>query len=116
MSSEPAVVVQKAYDLTLWIIPKVEKFPKSHRFTVGQPLAQGAIELLLHLVDATYQSRNGGSLASAVREVNRIRYLLRLAKDLKLLSLEAHEFAAHAIDEIGRMAGGWRRSVREKAE
>jgi len=41
MSNEPAVVVQKAYDLTLWIIPKVEKFPKCKRLRNTRPGAQG---------------------------------------------------------------------------
>ena len=78
---EPAAVVQKAYDWALWIIPKVEKFPKSYRFSIGQSLIAASIELLMNRMDATYQTRNVGSLAPAVREVNRIRYLVRLAKD-----------------------------------
>jgi len=70
---EPAIVVQKAYDWALWIIPKVEKFPKSFRFSLGQSLVTASLELLMDLVDATYQSRNAGSLGAAGREVNRIR-------------------------------------------
>ena len=34
--TETAVVVQKAYDWNLWILPKVEKFPKSYWFSVGR--------------------------------------------------------------------------------
>jgi hypothetical protein len=49
----------------------------------------------MNLVDATYQSRNAGSLGAAVREVNRIRYLARLAKDLRVLNIDGHEFAAN---------------------
>jgi hypothetical protein len=75
--TEPAIVVQKAYDWALWIIPKVEKFPKSYRFSIGQSLITASIELLMNLVDATYQTRNAGSLGAAVREVNGIRYLVR---------------------------------------
>jgi RNA-directed DNA polymerase len=30
------VVVGKAYDFVLWLLPKVETFPRSHRFTVGE--------------------------------------------------------------------------------
>ena len=114
--TEPAIVVQKAYDLTLWIIPKVEKFPRSHRFTIGQSLQNSSIELLMNLVDASYQSRNAGSLAAAVREVNRIRYLVRLAKDLRVMNLASHEFASKSLDEVGRMAGGWLKSTRGKHE
>lgn len=91
--TEPTVVVQKAYDWALWTIPKVEKFPKSYRFSIGQTLVASSIEPLMNLVDATYQTRNTGSLAAAVREVNCIRYLMRLAKDLRVINLAAHEFA-----------------------
>ena len=115
-ATEPAVVVQKAYDWTLWIIPKVEKFPKSYKFTIGQSLVTASIELLMNLVDATYQVRNAGSLGGAVREVNRIRYLMRLAKDLRMINLDGHEFAAKALDEVGRMAGGWLKSTSHKHE
>lgn len=114
--TEPAIVVQKAYDWTLWIIPKVEKFPKSHRFALGEYIVRASIELLLNLVDATYQTRNAGSLGAAVREVNRVRYLVRLSKDLRLLNIDSHEFASKAIDEIGRMTGGWLKSTRAKHE
>jgi hypothetical protein len=55
-STEPAVVVQKAYDWALWIIPKVEKFPKSYRFSIGQSLVAAS-----------------GPLGAAVREGNHIR-------------------------------------------
>jgi hypothetical protein len=105
--SEPAVVVQKAYDWTLWVIPKVEKFPRSHWFTVGERLVSSSLELLLQLVDASYQIRPIDSLTSAVRELNRIRYLVRLAKDMRMISLDAYEFAAKGVDEMGRMTGGW---------
>jgi len=114
--TEPAVVVQKAYDWTLWIIPKVQKFPKAYRFSIGQRLETASLELLMNLVDATYQARNAGSLGAAVREVNRVRYLVRLAKDLRVINLDAHEFAAKAMDEVGRMAGGWLKSTRQKHE
>jgi hypothetical protein len=30
-----AVVVEKTYDLLLWLLPKVEEFPRGFRFSVG---------------------------------------------------------------------------------
>jgi four helix bundle protein len=109
---DPAVAVTKAYDLALWILPKVEKFPRSYRFSIGERLACGALDVLLDLVAAAYASDKGRCLESAGREVNRVRYLLRLAKDLKLISRDAYNFAAERVDEVGRMVGGWRKSSR----
>jgi len=66
-------VVQRAYDWTLWIVLKVEKFPRSQRYSIGEQLVRASVDLLLHLVDATYQTRNSGTLGAAVREANRVR-------------------------------------------
>lgn len=49
---EPAVVVGKAYDFLLWLLPKVEKFARSYRFSVGERLAGYGLDLLLLLVEA----------------------------------------------------------------
>ena len=51
-STEPAVVVGKAYDFVLWLLPKVENLPRSYRFTVGERLVANGLNLLLALVKA----------------------------------------------------------------
>jgi hypothetical protein len=43
--------------------------------------------------------------------VNSIRYLLRLSKDLQLMSVDSYGFSVENLDEIGRMVGGWRKSL-----
>lgn len=106
-----AVVVQKAYEFNLWMLPHAEKFPRTYRFSLGQNLVQGSLGLLMNLVDATYQSRNTAPLAAAMRDINRVRFLVRLSKDLHVLDLKSYEFASGLLDEIGRMTGGWWKSA-----
>jgi hypothetical protein len=48
------VAVNKAYDFALWLLPKVEKFPRTFRFTVGERLSAQGLEVLLLLVEAAY--------------------------------------------------------------
>jgi hypothetical protein len=36
-----------------------------------------------------------------------LRFQMRLAKDLQCLKVESYGFAAKAIDEIGKLVGGW---------
>ena len=111
MADDPPVVVGKTYDFTLWLLPKVEKFSRSYRFSVGERLVSCGLDLLLLVVEAAYTSDKAGLLKQANLKVNGVRYLLRAAKDLRLFSLDSYEFAAGRLDEIGRMVGGWQKSV-----
>jgi len=110
-SEETPVVIQKAYEFVLWLVKKVENFPRSYRFTVGDRLTVAGLDLLTTLVEAAYSRRKEALLESASQKVNSIRYLLRLAKDLHLMTVESYGFSAESLDEIGRMVGGWRKAT-----
>ena len=59
----------------------------------------------------SYTRRQSDLLEAASRKVNTVRMPLRLAKDLKLMSMEAYALRAEQLDEVGRMAGGWSRTA-----
>jgi hypothetical protein len=109
-NNEP-VAVSKAHDFTLWMMPKVENFPRAHRFTIGERLTALTLDLLTSLVEAAYARDKRPPLDAAATQINKIRYLLRLARDLRLMSADSWAFSAERLDEIGRMAGGWKRSL-----
>ena len=104
-------MVGKTYDLALWLLPKTEKFPRSYRFSVGDRLIGYSLDLLLGLVAASYAAEKAVLLEQASQRVNGLRYLLRLSKDLRLLSVDGYGFAVERLDEIGRMVGGWLRAA-----
>ncbi len=114
-TAEPAVVVQRAYDLTLWLIRKVETFPRSFRFSVGDRVVARSLDILEALTEAAYSSDKGAHLDRANRSVNSLRLLLRLTVELRLLAGGSHEFAAGKLEEIGRMIGGWRKAAARRA-
>ena len=111
---ETAIVVEKTYDFLLWLLPKAEKLPRSFRFSVGDRMVAAGLDLLLALVEASFSAEKGALLDTANRRANGLRYLLRLSKDLKLLTLDSYGFAALRLEEIGRMIGGWQKSQRRK--
>ena len=114
-SKEPAVVVLKAYDFLLWLLPKIEKFPRSFKFNLGDRTVGIALDLLVLLVEAAYSAEKSQLLEAANRKANALRYLVRLTKDLKFMSVDSFSFAAQRLEEIGRMIGGWQKSVRRRA-
>jgi hypothetical protein len=55
---ESAVVVVKAYDFNVWLLPKVEKFARSHKFSVGLTFGQHARRHQSQLENVQYDTRS----------------------------------------------------------
>ncbi|MBI2876701.1 MAG: diversity-generating retroelement protein Avd [Candidatus Tectomicrobia bacterium] len=113
--TEELKVVTQTYDLVMWLLPQVSKFPRDYRFVLGDRIINGALDILELLVEASYERDKrelpGSSPGQALRRANlrleRLRYLVRVSKDLNLLSLRRYEYAAREINEVGTLLGGW---------
>jgi hypothetical protein len=113
MAQAPAelAVIQKTYDLVVWGSRHVARFPRVHRFTVGDRL-QRQLELILdRLLRAKFSRDRAGLLREANLELEVLRFQFRLAKDLHCLSLDSFGHAARTVNEVGQMVGGWLKSA-----
>ena len=52
-TSELSVIV-KTYDLALWLLPHTARFSRDHRFSLGNRIEEGILEILELLVEASY--------------------------------------------------------------
>lgn len=111
VSRQTAPVLEKMYQFLLWLVPTVDKFPRNQKFLLGDRIQSNALDLLEGLVEAAYTRTRGPILARVNLGLEKLRYLFRLAMDLKILDLRRYEFAARALEEIGRMVGGWRKAT-----
>ena len=107
---EAPVVLVKWYDYAKWLLERVENFPKSQRFILGQRLTSQAMDVLDLLVEASYARDKSEILATANRKMEVLRWTVRMAKDRKLFTPAQFEFSARALNECGRMVGGWLKS------
>ncbi len=92
--------VTKLYDLLLWAVPKLEKLPRGQKFLIGDRIENLLLDILELLIDAAYSRSKGALLRQANLKLEKLRYLVRLAKDLKLINMQAYEQAARRIDEV----------------
>lgn len=104
--------LDKAYQFLVWLIPTLEKFPRGQRFLLGDRIETVALDVLEGLIEATYTRETRAILARVNLLLEKLRHLIRLAKDLHYLDLRRYEFAARATDEIGRLVGGWMKAGR----
>ncbi|MCX6737668.1 MAG: diversity-generating retroelement protein Avd [Candidatus Parcubacteria bacterium] len=100
-------ILQKTYEIVLWLYPTINKFPKNQRFVLGQRLENTILSFTLLLIRANYAKNKASILEEAREQLYLFIILIRLAKDLKFISLKQYEFVTKKIYEVGKMLGGW---------
>jgi hypothetical protein len=114
--SKQSPIFVKTYDFLLWLLGRTAKFPKNERFRMAKRLEETAFafyDLLLQAgrLPAGQQGEKRRLLVQADLELDRLRLTVRLCQDLKLLSFKQYEYCAERLVEIGRLLGGWLKSL-----
>ena len=108
------VILTRAYDLILWILPRCEAFPKAQRFLVTQRLADATLDFQELLFDAHAQSGRARltALQLADAHLNKVRVYLRLAHHWRWLNDGQYQHISSLVAEVGRLLGGWLKQAR----
>lgn len=105
-------VISDFYDLMLWLINHTEKFPRHHRYSLGVAMENELYKILSMLLRAKYSPTKASILNDANIELEVLRFQIRLAKDLKVLPVKSHGYAAGLMQSIGAQIGGWLKNRR----
>jgi hypothetical protein len=89
---EELVVITKAYDLILWSCNHTGKFPRNHRFVLGERIERNLYDLLETLIRAKYSRQRQELLEQANLALEVLRFQMRLAKDLQCLKVDTGSF------------------------
>ena len=106
--------LESHYRFLLWLVPAVERFPRSQKFLLGDRIQRTALDVLESLINATYTRQRGHHLARANLGLEKLRFLFRLAHDLRHLDPRRYEHAARCLDETGRSIGAWSKTHRAR--
>ncbi len=97
----------KWIDFLKWLLLTTEKFPKKNRFTFTDRINNLALNIVEDLIEARYSRQKMGSLRKANLGLEKIRILLRICYESKVLPHKAYEHAMVSMNEVGKMLGGW---------
>ena len=109
---ETGPALEAHYRFLLWLVPAVDGFPRRQKFLLGDQIQRVALDVLESLVEATYTKRRDAHLAQANLGIEKLRFLFRLAWDLRHLDARRYEHAARSLDDIGRKVGAWSKTHR----
>jgi len=110
---EKLLIFQRTYDFLLLLYPVINRIPKSHRLVLGRNLEEIGISLLVFIIKANkVRGRPRTELQLTISDnLDSLRILIRLTKDLKFMSIKQYTLAAEKINEIGRMLYSWMKVV-----
>ena len=113
MDTSTPKAVQSCHEFLLWLIPRMDKFPRIRRFTLGERLESSLLSVLENLVAAAYAQRKKETLSQANNRLQVARHLWRLCYELKVIPLNRYEYGARCMHDLGQQIGGW---IRSRAE
>jgi hypothetical protein len=100
-------VIKRTYDFIFGSCNHTGKFPRNHRFVLGERIERTLYDLLEVLIRAKYSRQRQPLLEQANLTLEILRFQRLLAKAPQCLKIESYGFDAKAIDEIGKLVGGW---------
>ena len=109
---ETGPALEAHYRFLLWLVPAVDGFPRRQKFLLGDRIQRTALNVLESLVEATYTKQRDPHLARANLGIEKLRFLFRLAWDLRHMDARRYEYAARSLDDIGRKVGAWSKTHR----
>ena len=89
--------LESHYRFLLWLVPAVDRLPRKQKFLPGDRIQTTALDVLEALIEATYTRRRAGHLTRANMGVEKLRFLFRLAHDLRHLDRRCYEHAPRAV-------------------
>jgi four helix bundle protein len=107
-------IIARYYEFLKWLMQRTSKFPRNQRYIFGRRIEENALAVLEKLIEAYYRKEKIELLHQINIELEKSRYLFRLAKDLDLLTIKQYEYAVSQLAEIGMQLGGWIRQQKAR--
>ena len=111
--TETSPLFAGTYDFLAWLLNRAQSFPRSQRLVVTQRLQNAALDFqeLIVEADAARGAERRDLLRRADAALNKVRLYLRLCREWGWLTPGQYQHAAQMITEIGRLLGGWIKTV-----
>ena len=111
-----APILRQTIELYKEFFVYLKTFPKKDQYMLGRRCEEYVLDFIEVVVGATSAVRQEklGLLIDASAKFEVLKMLFRVARDLKMLDNKKYLSLETRIQEIGKMLGGWMRSLNLK--
>ncbi len=108
-------IFKKTYNLYKTFYGYRDTVSKQDRYTLWQRCENLILDILENILEASHllKADKLPILEKTSLKLNLLRVFLRLCKEVKAIDNKKYVLLQEAIDEIGRMLGGWIKSTKE---
>ncbi len=106
-------VYKASYDLLLDIFQFTTNFTREYKFTLGERLKNEAVELIVLVFRANSKTSKYDILQEAREQIELLRLLIRLLKDLKQISLKSFVRINERVENVSKQLTGWQKSQKK---
>ncbi len=103
-------VYKATYDLLLAIFQFTKYFTKEYKYTVGESLKKETIDLLTLIYRANTRYQKNDVLQMAREQIELIRLLIRVMKDMRQISLDKFVKINQVVENVSKQLSGWQKS------
>lgn len=99
------------YDLLVELYQRTKTFSREYKYSLGERLKDEATNLLVYIYKANKSRKENrlGYIETARQNVEIIRLLLRLCKDLKIMGIKGFAFLTKKVEDLSKQLAAWQK-------
>lgn len=105
-------IFKTSYDLLLLLFQLTKKFPREFKYTIGEELKKLCLSLVVGIYDANSSTDKLLVIKDLRRKLEMIKILMRIVKDLHIISLPQSAQSMLFIDSLSKQLVWWERSMK----
>ena len=102
-------IYKTTYDLLVLAAGMTKNMPRDFKVSMGGKITEECVEAVLLIFRANCAKQKTQYLDELLETVQTLELLMRLSKDLRLISTGQYAQAIALTDQIGKQANGWRK-------
>ncbi|HCD15461.1 diversity-generating retroelement protein Avd [Shewanella sp.] len=110
------LIEDKCREMLLYGYQALKQFPKHEKHVLGAEIRLSMLQLQRLVITAFKRYHKKTTLTDLDIELSILKRQVRLAKDLRYIDLKKYQIWIEKLVEIGRMIGGWIKSVKTKQQ
>ena len=106
---------EKCQQMIIYGYQALSHFPKNERHVLGSEIRSSMLTLQRLIITAFKRYHKKTTSTDLDIELSVLKRQVRLAKDLRFIDLKKYQIWIEKLVEMGKMIGGWIKSVNQKA-